>query len=50
MYYETMERVLAKTDKTVIEAPGVMPYLQLPRGGRPVPPPAALAPATGAGR
>jgi membrane protease subunit HflK len=35
MYYETMEKVLAKTDKTVIEAPGVTPYLplsQLPRG------------------
>ncbi|WP_414886461.1 MULTISPECIES: FtsH protease activity modulator HflK [unclassified Sphingomonas] len=30
MYYETMERVLAKTDKTVIEAPNVMPYLPLP--------------------
>jgi len=30
MYYETMERVLAKTDKTIIEAPNVMPYLPLP--------------------
>jgi membrane protease subunit HflK len=30
MYYETMERVLAKTDKTVIEAPGVVPYMALP--------------------
>jgi membrane protease subunit HflK len=30
MYYETMERVLAKTDKTVVEAPGVVPYLALP--------------------
>ncbi|HWW63744.1 MAG TPA: FtsH protease activity modulator HflK [Sphingomonadaceae bacterium] len=40
MYYETMEKVLAKTDKTVIEAPGVMPYIQLPRGARPLPPPA----------
>lgn len=30
MYYETMERVLGKTDKTVIEAPGVTPYLPLP--------------------
>lgn len=29
MYYETMERVLAKTDKTVVEAPGVTPYLPL---------------------
>lgn len=29
LYYETMEAVLAKTDKTVIEADGVMPYLPL---------------------
>jgi membrane protease subunit HflK len=36
MYYETMEKVLAKTDKTVIEAGGVTQYLPLPqlrRGG-----------------
>ncbi|HKX92462.1 MAG TPA: FtsH protease activity modulator HflK [Sphingomicrobium sp.] len=31
MYYETMERVLANVDKTVIEAPGVTPYLPLPQ-------------------
>lgn len=30
MYYETMERVLAKTDKTVVEAPNVVPYIPLP--------------------
>ena len=30
MYYETMERVLAKTDKTIIESPNVVPYLPLP--------------------
>jgi len=30
MYYETMERVLAKTDKTIVEAPNVLPYLPLP--------------------
>jgi modulator of FtsH protease HflK len=30
MYYETMERVLSKTDKVVIEAPGVTSYLPLP--------------------
>ena len=30
MYYETMEEVLSKVDKTVIEAPGVTPYLALP--------------------
>lgn len=29
MYYETMEKVLAKTDKTVVEAPGVTTYLPL---------------------
>ena len=31
MYYETMEQVLSKVDKTIIEAPGVMPYLPLPQ-------------------
>jgi len=30
MYYETMERVLRKTDKTIVEAPGITPYLPLP--------------------
>jgi membrane protease subunit HflK len=30
MYYETMEKVLSKVDKTVVEAPGVTPYLPLP--------------------
>lgn len=39
MYYETMERVLAKTDKTVIEAPNVMPYLPLPQTQQPKPVP-----------
>jgi membrane protease subunit HflK len=29
LYYETMEAVLSKTDKTVIEADGVTPYLPL---------------------
>lgn len=29
MYYETMERVLRQTDKTVVETPGVLPYLPL---------------------
>ena len=29
MYYETMERVLQNVDKTIIEAPGVNPYLPL---------------------
>ena len=31
MYYETMEAVLSKVDKTIIEAPGVTPYLPLPQ-------------------
>jgi modulator of FtsH protease HflK len=34
MYYETMEKVLAKTDKVVVEAPGVTPYLPLPQVSR----------------
>jgi membrane protease subunit HflK len=38
MYYDTMERVLSKVDKTVVETPGVTPYLALPnirRGNEP---------------
>jgi len=31
MYYETMEQVLSRVDKTIIEAPGVNPYLPLPQ-------------------
>ena len=30
LYYETMESVLANTDKTIVEAEGVTPYLPLP--------------------
>ncbi len=30
MYYETMEQILSDVDKTIIEAPGVTPYLPLP--------------------
>ena len=40
MYYETMEQVLRNVDKTIVETPGVTPYLPLnevrrsaPRGG-----------------
>lgn len=40
MYYETMERVLRNVDKTIVETPGVTPYLPLnevrrntPQGG-----------------
>jgi membrane protease subunit HflK len=31
MYYETMEQVLSKVNKTIVEAPGVTPYLPLPQ-------------------
>lgn len=37
MYYETMERVLQKVDKTIIEAPGVNSYLPLNELRRPAP-------------
>ena len=49
MYYETMEQILQQTDTTVVEAPGVTPYLALPQlQGRALP--ATPAPAPGAGR
>ena len=36
LYYETMEAVLSKTDKTIVESGNVMPYLPLPElQGRP---------------
>ena len=38
MYYETMEQVLAKVDKTIVEANGVTPYLPLPQIQRAQPP------------
>ncbi|RMB37011.1 protease FtsH subunit HflK [Sphingomonas sp. PP-F2F-G114-C0414] len=53
MYYETMEAVLAKSDKTIVETPGgVVPYLPLSNAKRlpnpevvtPAPPAAAAAP------
>ncbi len=31
MYYETMEQVLSRVDKTIVETPGVTPYLPLPQ-------------------
>ncbi|AOH84177.1 peptidase [Sphingomonas panacis] len=50
MYYETMEQVMARSDKTIVEAPGVVPYLPLPGGARRAPeaqaPAAQAAPAT----
>ena len=40
MYYETMERVLRNVDKTIVETPGVTPYLPLPQVQRQVQRPA----------
>ena len=34
LYYETMESVLSKTDKTIVEPDGVTPYLRLPEVNR----------------
>ena len=49
MYYETMEAILQQTDTTIVEAPGVQPYLPLPQlQGRALP--ATPVPAPGAGR
>lgn len=39
MYYETMEQVLSKVDKTIVEAPGVTPFLPLPQLQRQTQPP-----------
>ena len=30
LYYETMEKILSKVNKTIVETPGVTPYLPLP--------------------
>lgn len=50
MYYETMEAVLAKTDKTIVETPGVAPLLPL-EGARKLAEPTTDVTATpGAGR
>lgn len=43
MYYETMERVLSQTDKTIVETGGVVPYLPLPEIRQSTKPPAASA-------
>ncbi|WP_375381920.1 protease modulator HflK [uncultured Sphingomonas sp.] len=54
MYYETMEAVLADTDKTIVEPGGVMPYLPLDRAHKlpdaAAPDAAATAPASGGGQ
>ena len=36
MYYETMEAVLARTNKVIVDVPGARPYIMLP-GARPLP-------------
>ncbi|MBN2972681.1 FtsH protease activity modulator HflK [Roseomonas aeriglobus] len=43
LYYETMEAVLAKSNKTIIEAQGVTPYLPLPEAAKRLPEPATPA-------
>ncbi len=48
MYYETMEAVLADTDKTVVEPRGVVPYLPLPEVRRRPAGAEAQSPAVGA--
>ncbi len=52
LYYETMEEVLAHTDKTVVEAGGVQSYLPLPemRRSSPRAAPTASAPASPGGQ
>lgn len=45
LYYETMEAVLAKSNKTIIEAPGVNSYLPLPEAAKRLPEPTTPAPA-----
>ena len=37
MYYETMEDILSKVNKTIVETPGVTPYLPLPAVKQPQP-------------
>lgn len=43
LYYETMESVLQRTDKTIVESNGVTPYLPLPEVRRRAQQPAAPA-------
>jgi membrane protease subunit HflK len=50
LYYETMEQVLGKTNKTIVEAPGVTPYLPLPGLTRKGAEPPAEKPVQGAPR
>jgi membrane protease subunit HflK len=48
LYYETMESVLGQTDKTIVEANGVTPYLPLNEVRRRQQPPQPAAPTAGA--
>lgn len=53
LYYETMERVLGPSDKTVVDSGGVVPYMALPEARRraaPTQQPAAPAASAGAGQ
>ena len=34
MYYETMEQVLSKVPKTIVETPGVVPYFAVKPGAQ----------------
>ncbi|WP_240504344.1 FtsH protease activity modulator HflK [Tsuneonella mangrovi] len=47
MYYETMERVLRETDKTIVAAPNVTTYLPLPEMQRGAKQQASTPPASG---
>jgi len=57
MYYETMEAVLARTNKVIVDVPGARPYIQIP-AGKPLPNPDdddnvqvnAAAPSNGGGQ
>ncbi|WNO54148.1 FtsH protease activity modulator HflK [Stakelama saccharophila] len=48
LYYETMEKVLANTDKTIVEPDGVVPYL-VPPGSKKAPETTVTAPSSGGG-
>jgi membrane protease subunit HflK len=48
LYYETMEAVLAKTDKVIVDTPGTAPYMPLPLPEARKPSAAAPAPVAGA--
>ncbi|MFM2236268.1 MAG: hypothetical protein RL209_302 [Pseudomonadota bacterium] len=48
LYYETMEQVLGKVDKTIVETGGVTPYLPIPEFQKRTPPKAEPLTVTGA--